>query len=208
MISSNIINELKAHDSLDENDISPNYFFAIKDIEQDNTCNQDNIEFTLYRINKNLNEVIENSLVYKKKLIISGRTEITDDNLIYTKLIGYESNIENNKVEESSIKNSPNIEIIETKLNKELDIDFTELYQGKYENDELKCTSVIINIEKEYESLYKSYSTKFKRDENKNIYGVKIFFNGLKIKKGYPMVRITIIGDLYEENNIDESEGD
>ena len=205
MISSDIINELKSHEKKDDKDFSPEYFFAIKDIEQSNTCSQDNIEFTLYRINKSLDDVKANSTCYKKKFIISGRTEIGDDDLLYTKLIGYDINLDNKTTESSSEKNIPNVEIIETKLDKEIDIDFEELYLGKFDNNELKCVSVIINIEKDYESLYKSYSTKFKRDENDNIYGVKIFFNGLKIKKGYPMIRITIIGDVYNEN---EAEGD
>ena len=198
MINTNIITGLKPHNQISLSDISSSYFVAIKDIEQKSECNQDCIEFTLCQIYKPLQDLTNEYDNIDKKLTISGSVESDNNGLYYTKLIGYESRVKNsNDTEEEYEENSHHIEILETKLSKEIDIDFSEQYSEG-------IPSVIVNIEKKYENLYKEYSTEYKKDENDNYTGVVISFKNLKTKKNYPFIKITIIGD--SNSNAEESD--
>ena len=230
MINTNILQGLKPHCKEGETDTSPTFFTIIRDVEPKTECNQDDIEFTLYRVNKDIREVLDGSTFYKKKFTVTSRMEITDEDLYTTKLFGYESdmkilsrckNCKNCLSDSSNIlycsenyekfdkdktiwcphfsykyeeipKN--HIEIIETTLQKTIDIDFNNVYEGVDRNNALKYVSVIVNMEEEYESLYRSYSTEYKRNEDNNITGVKISFKNLKTKQSYPHIRVTIIG--------------
>lgn len=185
MINENIINGLNSHEG---SNTAPYYFYAIKGIEQRNECNQDSIIFTLYQINEPLESMSE-SIFFKKNFTITATTDLDADGLFSSKLIGYESKeriIENEGVQQDS----HSIEVIETKLSKEIIINFSE----SLKRDE-ELPAVVITIDKEYKKLYSGYDTEFFDDNEGNLSGVKITFNNLKTRNSYPVIRIVIIGD-------------
>ena len=199
MINSNILQGLKPHEKINESDFSPTYFVAIKDIEQTTECNEETIKFRLCQINESLSSIETEYNSIDKVLSISGILDIDDDGLISTRLIGYEVPKRTKLVEEGFGENSNYIEVIQTPLAKKIDIDFNYTYTG--------IPSVIINIDKQHESLYRTYSCeyKIKTNENETEYdGVVIYFNSLKTKNSYPDIKITIIGDAIPE--IDEGD--
>lgn len=196
MINKNILNELKPHYKTDSTDISPDYFFVIGNVEQKNEgCHDEKITFEMYQINKSLNTILPNEYL-KKNLTITNVVEVEKDK-IYPKIIGFETNeitSKNNISPSTEYPHSHFIEVIETTLAKTIEIDFNHIYTEK--------PSVIINIDKDYESLYRKYSLDCKKNKDNNFYGVKIFFENLKTKTNYPTIKITIIGDkIVEEEN-------
>lgn len=224
MINTYIINGLNPHEKINESDMSPEYFMIIKKATQKTECNQDYLEFDLVQVNQKLSDIIDNTSNFNKKLSITGVIEIDDNDLLSTKLIGFESGSDNSQVN-NPVNTSHYIEVVETQLEKEIEIDFSREYIGQKEEittlldeegQEIEGTkkievappSVIVNIDKQYENLYRSYSTEYKKDGQDNYIGVKIYFNNLKSKKNYPMVRINIIGEKnpnYQEDiNIEE----
>lgn len=203
----------------------PDYFIAIYDISQDNDCNQDSIKFTFHQINKNLFEIEEDSIVTEKTLSISSNLEMDDLGLYKTKLVGYEFKkgerlvdckkctycIENESHVKSCSQERTNfsltkkikcsvysptaendisshyIEMIQIPLSKRIEIDFTQPYTD--------IPSIIVNIDKEYELLYRSYSCEYIKNSDDKYIGVSIIFNNLKTRSNYPDIKITIIGD-------------
>ena len=55
--------------------------------------------------------------------------------------------------------------------------------------------AITVNIDKENESLYRDFSTKYIKSNEKYI-GANITFNYLKSKRVYPTINILIIGDI------------
>ena len=187
MINQNILSMFKSHEK------NPPFSILITDIEQEQECNQENIKFTVHQINKPISVLEENANVTSRKLNIKSELDIDDENLYKTKLVGYLS--DEQKV--SPISPTPDlfdysIEMIDIKLEKEVKIEFNKEYK--------KLPRVIVNIDKQYESLYKKISTEYlTKEESDTIYtGVIISFDNLKTKKQYPLINITIIGE--EEN--------
>ena len=233
MLSRNLCEGLKPKEE-------PNYFVAIYDITQGNDCNQDTINFTFHQINKNLFEVEEDSIVTEKTLTISSNLETDDLGLYKTKLIGYELKkgekfvdctkciycIENEDHTKSCNQGRTNfsltkkikcsiyspiiksisshyIEMIQIPLSKKIELDFTQPYTD--------IPSVIVNIDKEYELLYRSYSCEYIKNSDDKYVGVSIIFNNLKTRNNYPDIKITIIGDskpIITENNETVEEGE
>ena len=194
MINKNLLDALKPHNN-------PTYFTVIKDVEQSTECNQDTVELTLHQIhNKDLSEIEnETNQITEKSLTISSNLDVDDSGLYRTKLIGYESysKVKRVKPQLEGIT-SHKIEVIQAYLSKEIEIEFNDSY--------IDIPSVIVNIDSEYEMLYRSYSTEFiLNDENKYI-GVKIIFNNLKTRREYPYIKITIIGDEIHQDVTPETE--
>ena len=81
--------------------------------------------------------------------------------------------------------------MLRTYLQKEIEIYFENEYDEK--------PGILVNIEKKFESLYRTYSLEYFSANNKYT-GVKITFNSLKFKTVYPAINIIIIGDKEEEN--------
>lgn len=178
MINKNILNEFKSH-------TDPNFSIIITDIETNTECNEESITFTVYQINKSVEQLKENAEVTSKKLHIISTLDIDENDLFYSKLKGYIS--DNATIQESqSGVSSHYIEAIDTILDKEIDIKFT----NQYENE----PKVIVNINKKYEALYRSLSTTYKK-ENDKYTGVTLKFNNLKTRSNYPQISVLIIGD-------------
>lgn len=189
MINSNLIEEFKPKSG---NGI--NYFFIISEIEQpDSICNQDSIVFTLNKINLPLSYINPKDNTLTKKFTITSNVNLDKNGNYFSKLIGYTNTINEKPPEKEEIFRE--IEIVQTKLQKEIEIDFVNVYS--------QIPSVIINIDKEYESLYRTYSTEYKKDRDKYI-GVKIIFNNLKTKTKYPDININIIGNIIVSTKFNE----
>lgn len=205
MINENILSLFKCHSG------NPSYSILITDITQNQECNQDNITFTVYQINKDINDIITDDVhVSSRNLTIQGNLDIGSDNLYGTKLIGYVSG-------EKAITEIPTktgvkeIEVLDTKLKEEIVIEYNKEYE--------KMPKIFINTENSIESLYgkmeitqitenkikeveESYITEEgteairKKEEEKTYYtGAILKFNGLKRKKEYPIIGIIIVGD-------------
>ena len=188
MINTNIINSLNPHDKINNQDISFPYFIIIESAKEKTECNQDYLELNLIQVNDSITNILNNNdSIFRKKLSITGVLELDENDLYYSKLIGFES--ENSSPQENNTYTniSHHIEIIETQLNKTINIEFSEKY--------LTMPSIIVNIEKQYESLYRSYSIEYKKNNKEEYIGVNISFNNLKTKNLYPEIKITIIGD-------------
>lgn len=210
MISNKIIGGLKPHFKNNINDTSTEYFMIIKDIEDrsinsDNGCKEGVIALTLVQADYNINNFIDADST-TKELIIKGRLDSDEDNIYSVDLIGYERVIKNKFEEQPTFPGTHYIEMIETSLNKEITINFNYSY--------INTPSVIINIDGKYEGLYKSYTTdyimetadEYNPNQDTKFVGVKITFNNLKVRKSYPLIKITIIGDLIDgENSTEES---
>lgn len=112
-----------------------------------------------------------------------------DTNHIQKKLI------ENN--EELNGLSSHKIELLQTTLSKKIDIEFNEAYDSE--------PAIVVTINKKYETLYRSYSTDFIKNDGGKYIGVTIIFNSLKTKQTYPDIKITIIGDIKETITEEES---
>lgn len=198
MINENLLKSLEPNDD-------PVYFLAIKKIEPFTECNQDTLKITLHQINKNLNTIeASDPNITEKTLTISSNLDIDNEGLYKTKLVGYESYskklIENN--EELNGLSSHKIELLQTTLSKKIDIEFNEAYDSE--------PAIVVTINKKYETLYRSYSTDFIKNDGGKYIGVTIIFNSLKTKQTYPDIKITIIGDIKEtiteeENTEEES---
>lgn len=197
MISNKIIGGLKPHNKVNATDTSTTYFMAIKDVEDrsnQDVCKEGVITFTLVQVNQNLNNLI-NTESTTKELTIKGLLNSDENNIFSVDLLGYERAIQTTVEEQEEFPNSHYIEMIETSLSREITINFNYAYAD--------MPSIIINIDKQYEKLYKSYSTDFimetatEYNPNKETQftGVKIIFNNLKVKKSYPLIKITVIGD-------------
>lgn len=199
MISNKIIGGLKPHYKNNINDTSTEYFMVIKDIEDrstspNNICKEGIITFTLIQVDDNLNKYIDADST-TKELTIKGLLNSDQDNIYSVDLLGYERTVQTKIDAQETFPGTHYIEMIETPLNKEILINFNYSYS--------KIPSVIINIDEKYEGLYKSYSTdyitetgdEYNLNENTQFIGVKITFNNLKVRKSYPLIKITIIGD-------------
>ena len=152
---------------------------SVEEIKEDG-CHQDGlrINFEHSRDNK------------QRSMELYTDLDIDTDNLITSKLNGYIYNKVSSDIEEEQ-ENEHQIEILRTYLQKELIINF--------ENEYKERPFVIVNIDKKFESLYRTYSLEYlSSDNNLSYYGVKITFNSLKLKTVYPGINIIIIGDRNE----------
>ena len=210
MINEYLIKGLKAHKNLGGGDASPSYFVVIKDVSQKNECNKDSLEFSLMEVHEDIDSFFENSSVTNKSFTITTNMVLDENDLYSSKLIGFEGRESASNTNTNPINTSHRIEVIETTLEKTIDIEFSKPYKSKKietrqienegniteENIEISLLpSIIVNIEKEYESLYRKYSTEYKQNEEGDYIGVKITFQNLKTKMKYPTIKITIIGE-------------
>lgn len=185
MINQNILSMFKSHAS------NPSFSILITDIETVEECGQEGLIITVHQIDKPLSLLEENTNITSRKLHIMSGLDTDDDNLYKSKLIGYISD-EKKETQASSEPGvfSHSIEMLDTKLQKEISVEFNKSYE--------KMPKIITNIDKQYESLYRSISIEpVTKVENDITYytGAKLTFNGLKTKKSYPIISIIILGD-------------
>lgn len=195
MISNRLLNEFKSNrDST----------VIITDISCSNdSCGQEVLSISTKKILTPFECIIKNYDTSNKTLEVEGQLELNDNKEYYTNLIGFISNEEYNEIDESTLTedqvlnntyrspSSHSIEEIKTPLSKEIEINFSKEYN--------KQPHVVITIDKQYEDLYRSYSTEFiKNNLDTEYIGVKITFNNLKSKNSYPEIGICIIGDPIE----------
>ena len=193
MINRDILKMFESHTK------DPSFTILIRDIKQTQDCGQEAVEITVDQINKSINKIEEDCNIVSKKLNIRSELGVDDNNLYVSKLVGF-SYDEKPVTEIDSTPGvlSNSIEILKTKLRKEIEIEFERDYEEK--------PSIIIDIDKKYESLFRTMSREYVIEEKtktiwgipetKNVYtGVKLIFNGLKTKNSYPDVSIVIIGD-------------
>jgi len=172
-----------------EPNTSPNsYFTVITKIEQKEECNQESVVLTLQQIDKDLETISEDASVIEKELTITSGLELSDDDFYRTRLVGY--CIDKNKITPvTTAQSSHFMEIAEVTLTKEINLEFNKEYTS--------IPAVVVNIDEQFLSYYKDYTTSYVMEENKYV-GVKITFNKLKSKAIYPDMRVVIIGDIIE----------
>lgn len=215
MINENILSSIKSHKERD-----PSYVVMIEDIQQKRECNQDSLVFLLHQIDLNkmkmmlndrvtlqddeesindfIDKIFSGAKLTSRNFHVMSDLSSDEDGLSYAQLIGYLSDERRRNVSDyyydttNELTLTHNIEILETKLNKIIEIEFNQSYKNK--------PKIIVNIDEEYESLYRSISMDFDSWKSGNDYeGVTLTFNSLKMKNSYPSVSIIIIGDLRTE---------
>lgn len=177
MNAQDIILHLNPFDSNDEVKL-----LSVEAIDDDG-CRQDGLKFTF-----------QHSDEKERILELYTDLDIDENNLISGKLNGYTyvNKITQEEFEEDSFLDR-NIEILRTYLQKEITIYFDK------DKEYTEKPFVVVNIEKKYESLYRTYSVEYlSSNNNQTYYGVKIIFNSLKFKTVYPGINIIIIGDKKE----------
>lgn len=151
----------------------------------DDGCRQDGLKFNFKHSADNKNRTID----------LYADVDIDENNLVSGKLNGY---IYNKITQEEITENNSSgyhVEILRTYLQKEIVVHFHKDGDNK-EYEYFEKPGVVINIDKKYESLYRSYSVEYlSSNNNQSYYGVKITFNSLKFKTVYPAINIIIIGD-------------
>lgn len=179
----NAENYLQALQEKDYNEIEENLKKIIQSMETIK-------DFSTEKILKNLKTI-------DRQLTIYSNININNDNLYIGELNGYISkeNVSNSDIN-SNTESSHWIEIVDTVLQKTIDITFNR----RYEN----IPKVIITIDESDEKLYRNYSTSFVKDNDCLYTGVQITFNNLKNKNSYPKLGVTIIGDEKTEKYDDE----
>lgn len=194
MIDSRILNTLKSRNE------NPAYSILITGYDVKNDCNQEKLVIHLHQINKSLNEIenMTNANIIKKDFIINSDIDYdSTNNALKSTLIGYINNYGSIKPPSNEINNYANhyIEMIETELKSEIEINFNHEYQY--------MPSIIPTIPSKYKSYYKDYDIEFiikTTEEEEELYtGVKIIFNRLKRKNNYPLINIAIIGDAIND---------
>lgn len=190
MINKNILSMFMSH--LD----NPSFSIVITDIKQEENCGQESICFTVHQIDKSLSELEENANITERTLTIRSELGVDERNLYKTKLLGYISNEEKITPDKPTSKI---IEFLDTTLTNEVNVEFSNEYKEK--------PTILINIEKEYESFYKNtiidYITEERLvDEDKVTYytGANITFKGLKRKSYYPIINIIVSGEIKDED--------
>lgn len=195
MINNRLLKEFKSED---------NHTVIIKDIScEEDSCGQEVLKISTIKILRPYQDIVKNYDKNNKTLEIEGQLNLNSNKEYYTNLVGFISNEEIIKLtspilEEGEVLNdtyrsptSHSIEEIRTRLNDEIEIEFNNEYTNQ--------PHIIITIDKEYEELYRSYSTTFvKNNFNTKYTGVKIKFNNLKVKNSYPEIGICIVGDQIE----------
>ena len=173
MNSRDILLHLNPWTEIDKNDEVT--LISVEEIK-DNKCQQDGIKI-------NFKHSYDNKI---RTLDLYTDLDIDENNLISGKLNGFIYN--QKEYEEDFPENTSDyqIEMIRTYLQKEITISFENEYEEK--------PGIIVNIDKKYESLYRTFSLEYLKT-NDVFKGVKITFNSLKFKTVYPAINIIIIGD-------------
>jgi len=144
----------------------------------------------------------EDLKVIDKELTVFSNVILDDNDLYYGQLNGYLSKEENNQLESNKLKtqSSHYIEIVDTVLQKTIDITFNRPYKQQ--------PKIYITIDEKYEYLYRNYTISpidnGKDGDLKEYLGVQITFNNLKNTNTYPPVGVVIIGDEKTEEYDDE----
>lgn len=192
MISEKILNLFKTR----EDGISgtKEYVILITDMKNSSkSCDQESliIETEELRIPKENIEKLRDT--YNKKTreleIISG-INVNSDGMYYGKLMAFINNTDEEDYETNELL-SHDISIVKATLANEINIEF----ENSFEEEPI----IHITIDKQYESLYRDWSTEFIKDENKKISGVKLVFKSLKTRQAYPNIGVIIIGEKNED---------
>lgn len=194
MINENILSMFKSHIN------NPSFSIVITEIEQNEECGHDNLAITVHQIDKPLISLEENANVVSRKLNIKSELTVDDKSLYATKLLGYlsdEKPVKSVKSETGIVSHT--LEFLDTKLAKQITVNFNKKYVIK--------PKIIVNTEKEYESLYTGFSIEYITEDEiiKDInneekviqyyIGAILTFKNLKTKQNYPIISIIIIGN-------------
>lgn len=167
----------------------------IREVEEvDDGIHQDGLKITFLHTaeNEGIEEESENEI--KRVLYLYPDLDIDKDGLVMGKLNGFVKKLENNteivsdeEVNTEEITPKYHVEILRTFLKQEINVTFEYPYDEK--------PGIWVNIEKKFESLYRTYSLEYSQDINNRYNKVKIIFNSLKIRSAYPEINIIVVGD-------------
>lgn len=140
--------------------------------------------------------------VIDKELTVFSNVILDDNDLYYGQLNGYISKEKVNELEsnKSKTESSHYIEVVDTVLQKTIDITFNRPYKQQ--------PKIYITIDEKFEYLYRDYTISpidnGKDNDLKEYLGVQITFNNLKNTNTYPPIGVVIIGDEKTEEYDDE----
>ena len=138
--------------------------------------------------------------VIDKELTVFSNVILDDNDLYYGQLNGYISKEKINELEsnKSKTESSHYIEVVDTVLQKTIDITFNRAYK--------QLPKIYITIDEKFEYLYRNYSISPVNNEEGEYIGVQITFNNLKNTNTYPPIGVVIIGDEKTEEYDDEGD--
>ena len=201
MINERILNEFREHNT------DPRYIVLITDMQNgEPICNEESLIISTKQIYTSLEEYLQNpdDTIYKtikRDLTIYSNIGLNDNNLYIGELNGYISKENVKELQRtSSTESSHWIEIVDTVLQKTIDITFNRAYKQQ--------PKIYITIDEKFEYLYRNYTISpidnGEEGDLKEYLGVKITFNNLKNTNTYPPVGVVIIGDEKTEEYDDE----
>lgn len=201
MINKRILNEFREHST------DPHYIVLITDMQNgEPICNEESLIISTKQIFLSLEEYLQNpdDTTYKtveRDLTIYSNIGINDNNLYVGELNGYISKEKATYAVPTSNTESPRwIEIVDTVLQKTIDITFNREYKEQ--------PRIYPNIDKEFEKLYRNISYDYidngKEGDEKRFIGIQLIFNNLRSTNSYPNISIVIIGDEKEDKYDEE----
>jgi len=197
MIDERILNEFREHDT------DPHYIVLITDMKNgEPVCNEESVIISTKQIFLSLEEYLQNpdDTTYKtveRDLTLYSNIGLDDNDLYVGELNGYISKENVKYAVPTSNTQSPRwIEVVDTTLQKVVDITYNQKYK--------KQPKIFVNIDNEYEKLYRHISYNPIQNEKEEYIGTQVIFNNLKTKDSYPKIGIVIIGDEKTEKYDEE----
>ena len=197
MIDERILNEFREHDT------DPHYIVLITDMKNgEPVCNEESVIISTKQIFLSLEEYLQNpdDTTYKtveRDLTLYSNISLDDNDLYVGELNGYISKENVKYAVPTSNTQSPRwIEIVDTTLQKVVDITYNQKYKEQ--------PKIFVNIDNEYEKLYRHISYNPIQNEKEEYIGTQVIFNNLKTKDSYPKIGIVIIGDEKTEKYDEE----
>ena len=197
MIDERILNEFREHNT------DPHYIVLITDMKNgEPVCNEESVIISTKQIFLSLEEYLQNpdDTTYKtveRDLTLYSNISLDDNDLYVGELNGYISKENVKYAVPTSNTQSPRwIEVVDTTLQKVVDITYNQKYKEQ--------PKIFVNIDNEYEKLYRHISYNPIQNEKGEYIGTQVIFNNLKTKDSYPKIGIVIIGDEKTEKYDEE----
>lgn len=197
MIDERILNEFREHNT------DPHYIVLITDMKNgEPVCNEESVIISTKQIFLSLEEYLQNpdDTTYKtveRDLTLYSNINLDDNDLYVGELNGYISKENVKYAVPTSNTQSPRwIEVVDTTLQKVVDITYNQKYKEQ--------PKIFVNIDNEYEKLYRHISYNPIQNEKGEYIGTQVIFNNLKTKDSYPKIGIVIIGDEKTEKYDEE----
>lgn len=197
MIDERILNEFREHNT------DPHYIVLITDMKNgEPVCNEESVIISTKQIFLSLEEYLQNpdDTTYKtveRDLTLYSNIGLDDNDLYVGELNGYISKENVTYAVPTSNTQSPRwIEVVDTTLQKVVDITYNQKYKEQ--------PKIFVNIDNEYEKLYRHISYNPIQNEKGEYIGTQVIFNNLKTKDSYPKIGIVIIGDEKTEKYDEE----